>query len=44
MADLFNRMGRSAFNYISGDVSGPEDDFVGSIVDVGGIEVQVKPS
>ena len=41
MTDLFNRMGRSAFSYLSGENAGSEADFVGSIVDVGGIEVQV---
>lgn len=40
MADLLNRVGRSAFNYLSGQ-EGSNDGFVGSIVQVDNIQVQI---
>jgi len=42
MTDLLNRVGRSAFNYLSGDSGGGGGaGFVGSIVEVDGLRVQV---
>ena len=40
MADLLNRVGRSAFNYLSGQEGGG-DAFVGSIVQVDNLQVQI---
>ncbi|XP_023343351.1 cyclin-G-associated kinase [Eurytemora carolleeae] len=42
MADLLNRVGRSAFNYLSGESGGVDNGFVGSIVEVDGLRVQVS--
>eukprot|EP00088_Acartia_fossae_P032510 TRINITY_DN33276_c0_g1_i1.p1 TRINITY_DN33276_c0_g1~~TRINITY_DN33276_c0_g1_i1.p1 ORF type:complete len:368 (-),score=39.79 TRINITY_DN33276_c0_g1_i1:11-1114(-) len=40
MTDLLNRVGRSAFSYFSGETGG-DNGFVGSIVEVDGLRVQV---
>ena len=40
MTDLLNRVGRSAFNYLSGQEGGA-DGFVGSIVQVDNMQVQI---
>jgi len=44
MSDLLNRVGRSAFSYLAsaGETTGPEDGFIGSVVDVDGLQVQVN--
>jgi cyclin G-associated kinase len=42
MADLLSRVGRSAFSYLSGDSGGVDTGFVGSIVEVDGLRVQVN--
>eukprot|EP00092_Neocalanus_flemingeri_P012469 GFUD01013442.1.p1 GENE.GFUD01013442.1~~GFUD01013442.1.p1 ORF type:complete len:1133 (-),score=359.01 GFUD01013442.1:1165-4563(-) len=41
MADLLNRVGRSAFSYLAGQEGGPDPGFIGSIVEVDGMQVQV---
>jgi len=44
MTDLLSRVSRSAFGYLGGDGSGgggAENEFVGSIVDVDGMQIQV---
>ena len=41
MADLFNRVGRSAFNYLSGQEGGQDSGFLGSIVQVDSLQVQI---
>ena len=40
MSDLLNRVGRTAFNYLSGQEGGA-DGFVGSIVQVDSMQVQI---
>jgi len=40
MTDLLNRVGRSAFSYFSGE-TGSDNSFVGNIVEVDGLRVQV---
>ena len=39
MSDLLNRVGRSAFSYLAS--AGEQDGFVGSVVEVDGLQVQV---
>jgi len=41
MADLLNRVGRSAFNYLAGQDGYHDSGFIGSIVEVEGMQVQV---
>ena len=42
MSDLLNRVGRSAFSYLaSGGGEGSSDEFVGSVVEVDTMQVQV---
>ena len=41
MADLLNRVGRSAFNYLSGQDGGQDNGFVGSIIEVDSQQVQI---
>jgi hypothetical protein len=45
MTDLLSRVSRSAFGYLGGDGGGGggggENEFVGSIVDVDGMQIQV---
>jgi len=41
MADLLNRVGRSAFSYLAGQDGGSDPGFIGSIVEVDGMQVQV---
>ena len=41
MADLLNRVGRSAFNYLSGQDGAADGGFVGSIVEVDSLQVQI---
>ena len=41
MADLLNRVGRSAFNYLSGQEGGSDNGFVGSVVEVDNLQVQI---
>jgi len=41
MTDLLNRVGRSAFSYFSGETGGSDNSFVGNIVEVDGLRVQV---
>ncbi len=45
MTDLLSRVSRSAFGYLGGDGGGGgggENEFVGSIVDVDGMQIQVR--
>jgi len=42
MADLLNRVGRSAFSYLAGQEGGSDPGFIGSIVEVDGMQVQVS--
>jgi len=42
MADLLNRVGRSAFSYLAGQEGGADPGFIGSIVEVDGMQVQVS--
>jgi hypothetical protein len=41
MTELLSRVSRTAFNYLGGEGGGGENDFVGSIVDVDGMQIQV---
>ena len=42
MADLLNRVGRSASSYLVGQEGGSDLGFIGSIVEVEGMQVQVS--
>ena len=42
MADLLNRVGRSAFSHLAGQEGGSGPGFIGSIVEVDGMQVQVS--
>ena len=42
MADLLNRVGRSAFSYLAGQEGGSGPGFIGSIMEVDGMQVQVS--
>ena len=42
MADLLNRVGRSAFSYLAGQEGGSDPGFIGSIVEVEGMQVQMS--